>query len=106
MRRRLGHHQQLLTQLLSAEGPVADYALLTDGERARLCAWQSPSRATLSAGGVTRLYIVPSHLESLLSEPAVVAQLGGLRHCITAGEPLPVSLARRARGASCRQVVR
>ncbi|NRN30924.1 non-ribosomal peptide synthetase, partial [Photorhabdus heterorhabditis] len=55
--------------------------------------------AALSAGDVTRLYIVPSHLESLLSEPEAVALLGGLRHCITAGEPLPASLARRVREA-------
>ncbi|MEZ8292192.1 AMP-binding protein, partial [Vibrio sp. 10N.237.312.B06] len=49
----------------------------------------------LSEYGVTRLYIVPSHLESVLEQLNTTEslQLAGLKYCITAGEPLTTALA-------------
>jgi amino acid adenylation domain-containing protein len=48
--------------------------------------------------GVTRLSIVPSHLEALLASGAdITTSLSTLRYCITAGEPLPKSVADRFR---------
>ncbi|MES2675293.1 MAG: non-ribosomal peptide synthetase [Pseudomonadota bacterium] len=59
---------------------------------------KDPARLAAAIGdyGVTRLSIVPSHLEALLgSGAAATASLAGLRYCITAGEPLPKSVADR-----------
>ncbi|MES2822397.1 MAG: non-ribosomal peptide synthetase [Pseudomonadota bacterium] len=57
---------------------------------------KDPARLAAAIGeyGITRLSIVPSHLEALLGNQ-VTASLSGLRYCITAGEPLPKSVADR-----------
>ncbi|MBZ4377269.1 non-ribosomal peptide synthetase [Corallococcus sp. AS-1-6] len=47
---------------------------------------------------VTRLFTLPSHLESILSHVHGVAErLGSLRHVILAGEPCPVELVEKLR---------
>jgi amino acid adenylation domain-containing protein len=54
--------------------------------------------AAIKDYGVTRLSIVPSHLEALLgSGTDITTSLSTLRYCITAGEPLAKSVADRFR---------
>jgi amino acid adenylation domain-containing protein len=63
--------------------------------------------ATLSRHGVTRLNLVPSHLEGVLRQmESDGSSLPSLRMCITAGEPLPGDLVAkfRARFPSARLV--
>ncbi|HRH78515.1 MAG TPA: amino acid adenylation domain-containing protein, partial [Cellvibrionaceae bacterium] len=57
---------------------------------------KDPARLAAAIGdfAVTRLSIVPSHLEALLGS-GIAASLTGLRYCITAGEPLPKNLVDR-----------